>query len=108
MPARTTLSDIPASQLQNRLAAGDAPMIIDVREPFEYEEGHIPAAVLLPLGELPRRLSELDRERETVFVCRSGNRSGMATAWLRRQGYGNVRNMLGGMLAWEGDVSSGL
>ncbi len=108
MPAKTTLGDIRAVQLQGRLASGDRPMVVDVREPFEYEDGHIPGAVLLPLGQLPQRLGELDPERETVLVCRSGSRSGMATAWLRRQGYGNVRNMVGGMLTWRGEVESGL
>jgi rhodanese-related sulfurtransferase len=75
--------------------------VLDVREPGEYAAGHIPGALLIPLGELPDRLHEVPEEGPVVVVCRSGNRSGQALRFLRQQGFDNVHNMLGGMLAWQ-------
>jgi rhodanese-related sulfurtransferase len=74
--------------------------ILDVREEAEYAEGHIPGATLIPLGQLPNRLSEVPPDKTIIAVCRSGNRSGKATDLLRAQGFDNVHNMQGGMLAW--------
>ncbi|RME85310.1 MAG: rhodanese-like domain-containing protein [Caldilineae bacterium] len=76
-------------------------VIVDVREPWEYDQGHIPGATLIPLGSIPQRMSEIPRDKTVVAVCRSGNRSAQATGYLREHGYDNVHNMLGGMLAWE-------
>jgi rhodanese-related sulfurtransferase len=81
-------------------AEGDV-TVLDVREPGEYAAGHIPGALLIPLGELPDRLHEVPEEGPVVVVCRSGNRSGQASRFLRQQGFDNVHNMLGGMLAWQ-------
>lgn len=75
-------------------------LVLDVREPSEWREGHIPGATLMPLGTLSARLFELDRNKEIVVVCRSGNRSAMATRMLKSQGFGQVRNLDGGMVAW--------
>lgn len=74
--------------------------ILDVREEAEYAEAHIPGATLIPLGQLPDRLSEIPSDKPVIAVCRSGNRSGKATDLLRTQGFDNVHNMQGGMLAW--------
>jgi len=74
--------------------------VIDVRELDEYQSGHIPGAVLLPLGELPKRLNEVPRDSAVILVCRSGNRSKQAYDYLRTQGFINLHNMLGGMQAW--------
>lgn len=76
-------------------------LIIDVREPDEWNAGHIPGARLIPLGELPHRLAELNPQREIVLVCRSGNRSARATALLQRAGFTRVANLAGGMIAWS-------
>lgn len=76
-------------------------VLIDVREDWEYDEGHIPGVQLIPLGDLPQRMSEIPADKTIVAVCRSGNRSGQATNFLRQQGYNNVHNMTGGMNAWE-------
>jgi len=75
--------------------------VIDVREAWEYEAGHIPGAALIPLGELAERVDEVPRDRPVVLVCRSDNRSGQALRLLSRQGFDNLSNMMGGMLAWE-------
>lgn len=78
----------------------DDVVILDVREDWEYAEGHIPGAVLLPVGSIPDRLSEIPQDKTVVAVCRSGNRSNQATQFLRQQGFDNVHNMEGGMIAW--------
>lgn len=75
--------------------------IIDVREPDEYEKGTIHGAVHIPLGEIPYRFQEINKNQAHIIICRSGGRSGKATEFLQAQGY-DVTNMLGGMLAWEG------
>ncbi|HDQ34832.1 MAG TPA: rhodanese-like domain-containing protein [Chloroflexi bacterium] len=75
--------------------------VIDVREAWEYAEGHIPGALLLPLDQLPARLNEIPTDQMVIFVCRSDNRSGQATNYARQRGFTNVHNMLGGMIAWQ-------
>jgi rhodanese-related sulfurtransferase/glyoxylase-like metal-dependent hydrolase (beta-lactamase superfamily II) len=74
-------------------------LVVDVREPFEWDEVHAPQAVHVPLGDLPAHLGELDASRRIACLCRSGNRSGTATAWLLEQGFDAV-NVTGGMIAW--------
>ncbi len=79
----------------------DQPLVIDVREPYEYAQGHIKGSKLIPLGELSARLDELGgKDREIITVCRSGHRSGQAASLLAGQGY-NVTNMQGGMMGWQ-------
>jgi len=75
-------------------------LVLDVREPYEWREGHIPGAKLMPLGTLGARLFELDRNKEIVVVCRSGNRSAMAVRLLKSQGFDQAHNLAGGMIAW--------
>ena len=76
-------------------------VILDVREDVEYNDGHIPGATLVPLGQIPNRLAEIPKDKTVIAVCRSGNRSGQATDFLRQQGFDNVHNMTGGMNAWS-------
>lgn len=78
--------------------------IIDVREPFEYAEGHIPGAVLIPLGVIKSNLASLNPDSAYLLVCRSGNRSGQAAAIMTALGFKHVRNMSGGMLEWRGKI----
>jgi rhodanese-related sulfurtransferase len=77
--------------------------IVDVRRPDEYtgELGHIPGAELMVLDTLPQRLAELSKDDTIVFVCRSGGRSGRATAFALQNGFVQVFNMKGGMLLWN-------
>lgn len=97
--------DITVKELKQRLDAGTAPRIIDVREIHEYETGHIQAENI-PMGEVPGRLSELEshRAQELVICCRSGGRSGNIVNYLRSQGFTGVRNLTGGMLAWQANI----
>ena len=75
--------------------------MLDVREQWEYDEGHIPDITLIPMGDIPNRLDELPRDKEIIVTCRSGNRSGQITALLQSNGFTNIHNMQGGILAWE-------
>jgi rhodanese-related sulfurtransferase len=74
--------------------------VLDVREPSEWVTGHIHGATLVPLGQLPNRLSEVPRERMVVVVCHSGNRSAQARDLLLAAGYPSVTSISGGMTAW--------
>ena len=80
--------------------------LVDVRQPHEYEEGHLPGSVLIPLSELPRRAGELDPARPTVAYCRSGKRSLSAAAILDGAGF-SVKSMDGGIGAYHGLVATG-
>jgi adenylyltransferase/sulfurtransferase len=94
------VGDITVEELKARMDRGDAPAIVDVREPQEFEICRIPGAVLIPMRELPSRLGELDRDAEIVVQCRSGVRSANAASWLRHQGFLGARNLTGGILEW--------
>lgn len=90
--------DITCSEVKSRLDNGEQFHFIDVREEWEHEENNI-GAQLIPLGELPTRLSEIKhlKSEEVVVHCKSGGRSGQAKKFLNSQGFTNVRNMLGGI-----------
>jgi sulfur-carrier protein adenylyltransferase/sulfurtransferase len=99
-PASAFEDEITVEELKSRMDAGSAPVIIDVREPHEFQICRIPGAVLIPMRELPSRLGELERDGEIILQCRSGSRSANATAWLRHQGFSGARNLVGGILEW--------
>jgi rhodanese-related sulfurtransferase len=95
--------DINVQELKKRLDEGDASFIfIDVREPYEYAEFNL-GAKLVPLGTIPTAMAELEdvKNEEIVVHCRSGARSGQAKAFLMAHGFQNVRNLEGGVLAWQ-------
>ncbi|MET1249022.1 rhodanese-like domain-containing protein [Sporolactobacillus sp. STCC-11] len=77
--------------------------IIDVREPFEFADGHIPGAVNLSVNEIQNRIGEINNDQEHIMVCHSGSRSGVACAILSASGY-KVKNMAGGMMNWHGPI----
>ncbi len=81
--------------------------LLDVRQPVEYEQGHLPGARLVPLHELPARLGEMDPGKTTIVYCRSGNRSRSAATILLGAGFKDVFNMEGGILSYRGVVASG-
>lgn len=99
----TKIKTLLPEVVQAKLEAGAAITLIDVREIDEVEAGHIPGSINIPLGLLEFRMHELDKNTAYIMVCRSGGRSGQATAFLQSHGY-DVTNMTGGMLAWEGEV----
>jgi rhodanese-related sulfurtransferase len=79
----------------------DDVVLIDVREQTEYDEAHIPDITLIPLGTVPESLDQIPTDKTVIMTCRSGNRSGQATEFLRQQGFDNVHNMEGGIVAWQ-------
>jgi sulfur-carrier protein adenylyltransferase/sulfurtransferase len=99
----TNLPEITPRELKSRLDRGDDLFILDVREPHEYQicniHGH-----LIPLGELSRRVHELDSSREIVAHCRSGKRSADAVEFLQKAGFRKIWNLKGGILAWSDEV----
>ena len=89
-----------AQELNDRLKSNKRPLVIDVREPEEYQEGHIVWAKLIPLGDLNRHMKDLPRDQEIVCVCASGSRSSAATQQLINAGCKAI-NMNGGMYGWQ-------
>lgn len=96
------INEIQPDALKARLAANENLVLLDVRQPEEHAEKNIPNSILIPLGELPARMAELEqlKDKEIVVYCRSGNRSGQACMFLEMQGFTNPVNLRGGMLAW--------
>ncbi|MGA8978656.1 MAG: rhodanese-like domain-containing protein [Pedococcus sp.] len=80
-------------------AHAEGAAVIDVREPGEYVSGHVPGAVLIPMGQLPSRAGDLDRSRDVYVVCASGNRSGAMTDYLVHAGF-KALSVAGGTSAW--------
>jgi sulfur-carrier protein adenylyltransferase/sulfurtransferase len=96
--------DIDPVEVKAKLDRGDKFVLIDVREPHEYQICKIPGARLIPLGDLPKRVNELDSADEIVAHCKSGVRSAKAVDFLKQAGFRKVRNMKGGILAWSDKV----
>ena len=96
--------DIDPVEVKAKIDRGDPFVLIDVREPHEYQICHIPHAKLIPLGDLPKRVNELDSADEIVAHCKSGMRSAKAVEFLKQAGFRKVRNMKGGILAWSDKV----
>lgn len=109
IPAQTAApafaeGDIDAIELKAKIDRHDPFVLIDVREPHEFQIGRIPTSKLIPLGELPKRLNELNPNDEIVAHCKSGGRSAKAVELLKQSGFKKVRNMKGGILAWSDKV----
>ena len=85
-------------------ASREAPLLVDVREPWEFEYCRIDGALSIPLSEFLRRQGELPRDRPLVLVCHHGHRSQHAAMWLRQAGFANVHNLRGGVAAWADHV----
>ena len=106
-PATSNVPEIQPEELKTRLDAGNDIFILDVREPHEYQICNL-GGYLIPLGDLPARMNELDSSREIVAHCRSGVRSAKAVTLLRQAGFGKVKNLAGGILAWSDKVDPAL
>jgi len=87
-------------ELKRRMDAGDDVLVLDVREPNEYQINRVEGSTLIPLGELPRRYQELDPERDMVVMCKMGGRSAKAVDYLRSVGFKKIKNLRGGILEW--------
>ncbi|MGD8406158.1 MAG: rhodanese-like domain-containing protein [Anaerolineales bacterium] len=96
------IKDIQPVELNDLLINGNGsrPVVVDVREPWEYRQGHIPGAVLMPLGQLATRVGELDLEKPVAVICATGNRSQSGSALLGQKGFKTVYNVVGGTTQW--------
>jgi len=88
-----------------RLWQSKEAILIDVRTPGEYRDGHIPDVANIPLNELEKRMGEVPKDKKVVLICRTGNRSAEGTRLLRGKGFTNVFNSTGGMSSWKGPVT---
>jgi molybdopterin/thiamine biosynthesis adenylyltransferase/rhodanese-related sulfurtransferase len=102
-PMSAGVAEMQVEELKRRLDAGENLFVLDVREPHEYQICNI-GGYLIPLGDLPKRVNELDSSREIVAHCRSGVRSAKAVNFLQQAGFKKVHNLTGGILAWADRV----
>ena len=112
VPAATTdtqaSDDTTVEELKGRLDRQDGVFVLDVREPQEYQICRIPDSTLIPLGDLPQRLTELEGHDDMVVHCKSGVRSAKAVKLLREAGFSKAKNLRGGILAWIDRVDPSL
>ncbi|HHH45873.1 MAG TPA: sulfurtransferase [Thiotrichales bacterium] len=99
------MRELRPSEAARLLAGSRPPLVLDVREPWEFERCRIEGAMLIPMRELPQRVAELDPEREILVVCHHGIRSRMVCRYLEREhGFRNLINLEGGVAAWAAEV----
>ena len=97
------IPQMPVKELKRRRDAGEEVFVLDVREPFEYQIAQI-GGKLIPLGELPQRLGELNPQQEIVCQCKGGGRSQKAAEFLAKNGFAKVHNLTGGIMAWSNEI----
>ncbi|CCO07934.1 rhodanese-like domain-containing protein [Desulforamulus hydrothermalis] len=93
--------NISAQELKQWINSGKDMLLIDVREPSEFQEGYLPGAVNIPLGQLENRLQEISKDKDVVLYCRSGRRSALAADIMVKNGFQRVFNLAGGILSWH-------
>ena len=100
------MQEITAAELKARMDTGEDVQLIDVRQPDEHEFARIKGAKLIPLGDIVKRMDELDATREVVLHCKAGGRSAQAIEMLKRAGFtGDLKNLKGGITAWSDEVN---
>jgi adenylyltransferase/sulfurtransferase len=104
VPQSAGIPEVTPADLKRELDRGRDVFILDVREPHEFQICRIPNSTLIPLGDLPKRVNELDSAREIVVHCKMGGRSAKAVDFLQKAGFNKVRNLKGGILAWSDQV----
>ena len=102
------IPEVTVEELAEELKDGSPLVVLDVREDYELDHSRLDPHVLIPLGDLPDRFTELDPAVPVVVICRTGNRSGTATRFLLNQGFVSVRNLVGGMNEWVEKVDSSM
>ena len=98
--SRSVYKDLNAEEAKEMMDTNSALQLLDVREQWEYDSGHIDGSVLIPLGELSDRIDELDKEAPVLLICRTDNRSGQAGGVLVKEGFKEVYNLIGGVTGW--------
>jgi rhodanese-related sulfurtransferase len=103
------VAELSPREFMTRRDAGEALTLLDVREDWELEVAPVPSSIVhIPMGEIERRLGELDASRTTVVICRSGGRSAQVARFLAARGFASVYNLAGGILAWSRDLDPGI
>jgi len=97
--------ELTVEQLKEQLASANAPLLLDVREPWEFNTANIEGSKLMPMGEIPSRAhQELDEEQHILVLCHHGARSLSVAAWLRQQGFDQAQSVAGGIDAWSRSI----
>ena len=102
------MREIPPSEAVVLLAGPNPPLLLDVREPWEVETAAVPGATCIPMGQVPTRLAELDRDQAMLVMCHHGRRSAQVGYLLERSGFREVINLAGGIDAWSEQVDPGI
>lgn len=100
-PKQPSAPELSVSDLQKMMQKAGSFRVYDVRQPEEFNAGHIKGAILMPLGDLPERYKEIPQKKKIVVYCRSGRRSAQAVAFLRAHGYPDAVSLSGGYLEWS-------
>lgn len=98
------MQQLSPKQLHERLQQTDKPLLLDVREPWEFEICHIADSLLIPMGQIPTSFEKLEPERETVLICHHGVRSMQVAIFLQSRGFKHLWNLQGGIDAWAHDI----
>ncbi|MBA2737328.1 MAG: hypothetical protein H0U50_11155 [Pyrinomonadaceae bacterium] len=99
------MQEVTATELKQRMDSGEDVQLIDVRQPDEHDFARIKGAKLIPLGDIVKKMDELDASRETILHCKAGGRSAKAIEALQKAGYtGELKNLKGGITAWSNEV----
>ena len=103
------MKQLSVQELQQHLQqSAQAPLLLDVREPWEYDICHLPGSELIPMGSIPQSIDRLDPARETVVICHHGIRSRQVCYYLEHMGFSNVINLGGGIDAWAREIDTSL
>jgi len=102
----TNVEQLTAEQLKSRLEGTTNPVLLDVREPWEFAICHIEGSKLIPIREIPNAINQLDQDQEIVVICHTGVRSLSVCVFLKNEGFSNVANLSGGVHAWATKVDS--
>lgn len=100
------IKQISALELQEKLQTDFAPLLLDVREPNEYEFCSIKGSHHIPMNSVPERLNEIDKEKDCVVICHHGRRSQQVANFLEQAGYSKIYNLAGGIEAWSVDCDN--
>lgn len=109
MPEPNPNPEISPHEYVQLRSAGENPVLLDVREPWEYDTTHLPDSVLMPMGDVPSRAhAELDPDAHIVVLCHHGQRSLSVAMWLRNQGFDYAQSLAGGIDAWSRTIDANI
>jgi sulfur-carrier protein adenylyltransferase/sulfurtransferase len=101
------MKEVTATELKQMMDNKEDIQMIDVRESHEFEAGHIEAE-LIPMNTIPQNLQKISKDKKVIMICRSGNRSGNVIRFMEGQGFENLYNLKGGLLAWKKDIDNSM